>query len=362
MRGSRSGISILGRFDWVLLGAAALLGVMGMVTLTSIDAGIAVRQAVFWGIALVIILAGGFVSWEWLFTQRWFRHGLYWLSTALLVGPFFLSSAVRGTRSWIVVGGQQFEPSELAKIGLIVILASFFSRRYVAAWSGKNIAASLFYALVPTLIVALQPDMGSALVLAGIWFGFIMVVGVNKKRLLAGVLVCLVLLLALWFFVFKDYQKERILGFLFPERDPLGVNYNVIQSKIAIGSAGFLGKGFDKGTQIQLGFLPEAHTDFIFAAFVEEWGLLGGTVLILTYILLLIRIAIVGIRAQRNDLKFACLGSGLFFLIHFFINIGSAIGIVPVIGISLPLVSYGGSNLLTSAVLISMIERIRVTS
>ena len=140
----------------------------------------------------------------------------------------------------------------------------------------------------------------------------------------------------------------------------MGASYNVIQSKITIGSAGFWGKGFKSGTQVQLGFLPEAHTDFIFAAFVEEWGIFGGIILLLTYVLLIVRITIIGLKTRRNDLKFLVLGTGLIFLIHFFINIGSNLGIVPVIGISLPFLSYGGSNLLTSSILVSIIERIKI--
>ncbi len=349
-------------FDWVLLGLVAILASISLVTLSSIDSFYFIRQLVWYCIAFVIILVGSKLNWQWFLTQSWFRYGFYWLSIALLIVPYFQSQTVRGTKSWIVAGGLQFEPSELAKVALIIILAGFFSRRYLAAWQGKNILFSLLYVLIPAGLIAFQPDLGSALVLAGIWFGFLLMGGVNKKRFLIGVVVGIMLFLVLWTSVLAPYQKDRITGFLFPESDPLGVNYNLIQSKIAIGSAGLFGKGFQSGTQSQLGFLPEAHTDFLFAAFIEEWGMFGAAVLVLTYLALIIRITATGLRLRRNDIKFVVLGIGLFFLIHFFVNIGSNIGTVPVIGISLPFISYGGSNLLTSALLLSIIERIKLKS
>ncbi len=355
-------MSTFRKFDWLLLLSVVLLGCMGLVALLSINAAYFWRQLLWWVPALAVILAGAYIRWDWLLTQRWLRTALYGGGVFLLIVPFLLGTTVKGTHSWIVLGEFRFEPSELMKIALIVVLASFFSRRHLAAWHGKNILISLWYTLLPVGIIALQPDMGSGLVLIGIWAGFLLTSGVNKKRLIAGLLLVAVAAGLMWLFVLHDYQRERIAGFLFPERDPLGVNYNVVQSKIAIGSAGLFGKGFGKGTQTQLGFLPEARTDFIFASFTEEWGLLGAFLFIGVYGFMLARIIHIGMNASRNDLKFVCLGSGLFFLVHFFVNIGSATGLIPVIGISLPFASYGGSNLLTAALLMSMIERIRVTS
>jgi len=191
---------------------------------------------------------------------------------------------------------------------------------------------------------------------------FLLMSGVNKKRFLIGIVFAVIILILLWLYFLAPYQKERIMVFISPEVDPLGASYNIIQSKIAIGSAGFWGRGFGSGTQARLGFLPEAHTDFLFAAFVEEWGLVGGIILILTYLALIFKITVIGLNLRRNDLKFIVLGTGLVFLVHFFINIGSNIGMVPVIGIGLPFLSYGGSSLLTSSVLISIIERIKIES
>jgi rod shape determining protein RodA len=244
----------------------------------------------------------------------------------------------------------------LAKVALIIILAGFFSRRHLAAWQNKNIFISLLYTLIPAGIIVIQPDMGSAIVVLGIWVGFLALSGINKKKLFIGILLVVIAFGIMWTSFLEDYQKDRIIGFISPEVDSLGINYNVTQSKIAVGSAGFWGKGFGNGTQVQFDFLPEAHTDFIFASFVEEWGIFGGLILLLTYVAFIFRITTIGLRARRNDFKFIALGTGLVFLIHFFINIGSSLGIVPVIGISFPFVSYGGSNLLTSSLLLAIIS------
>ena len=350
------------KFDWLLFGLVIVLACISLVSLASIDSFYFSRQVIWYGIAFLLIIFGSQIKWHWLITQGWFCRGFYWLSVALLIVPFIQPGLIRKTDSWIVLGNLQFEPVELFKIGLIIILASFFSRKYLAAWQSKHIFTSLLYTLVPAGIVIYQPDMGSAIVIIGIWLGFLLMSGINKKRFFVGLFLILLILVFMWTSILRPYQKERILGFVSPEVDPLGVNYNIIQSKIAIGSAGFFGKGFKNGTQVQFDFLPEPHTDFLLAAFVEEWGFLGGLVLMLTYLGLVFRIITIGLNLRRNDLKFIVLGAGLVFLIHFFVNIGSNLGIIPVIGIGLPFVSYGGSSLLTSALLLAMIERIKIES
>jgi len=179
---------------------------------------------------------------------------------------------------------------------------------------------------------------------------------------LIGFLIFILIFSILWLTFLKPYQKERILGFISPNRDPLGINYNVIQSKIAIGSAGLFGKGFQQGTQSQLGFLPEAQTDFIFSAFVEEWGLIGGFLLFAAFLLIIFRIIKIGVKSKNNCAKFICLGAIIAFTLQFFFNIGSCLGLSPVVGITFPFFSYGGSSLLTNALLIGIIENIAIES
>ncbi len=353
-------IEKLKRLDWFLLGGLIFFAVMSLVTIFSSDQVYFWRQFVWYLLSFALIIFGSQFDWRWLIRQSWFRLGLYWLSVAFLIFSNFQAKTIRGTKSWIVVGNFQFEPAELAKLALIIILASFFARRHIGAWQIKNIFTSFVYMIVPTALVLIHPDLGSTITLVLIWLAFILMSGVNKKRLLIGVAFAIILMAVFWFFVLHPYQKDRVLGFLFPTRDPLGINYNVIQSKIAIGSAGFFGKGFGEGTQTKLYFLPAAKTDFLFAAFVEEWGLFGGLLLLLTFILIIYRLLMSGLRARDNYSKFIVLGTGAFLTIHFFINIGSNLGLLPVTGLTLPFFSYGGSNLLTTATLVSIMENIKI--
>lgn len=352
----------LRRFDWILFGGFFFLAIASLVTLYGMQGNFFSRQLVWYAIAFPLIILGSRINWKWLVGREWFRHGIYWLSVLALVATYFQPHTVRGTKSWIVFGSFQFETSELAKIALIVMFAGFFARRHIEAWVGKNIFLSFLYTLIPTALVAIQPDLGTAAILLLIWMGFLLISGVHMKRLIIGGIIAILLASLMWFSFLEPYQKDRITGFLFSERDPLGTNYNVIQSKVAIGSSGFWGKGFQAGTQTRLGFLPEAQTDFIFAAFIEEWGIVGAFLILLTFILLMYRITRIGIQAQDNYSKFVSVGSALMFVAHFFINVGSNLGITPVTGITFPFFSYGGSSILTYALLMSILEHIKLES
>lgn len=350
------------KLDWPLLGALSFFALASLLTLASSSPSFFWRQFIWYGIAAVIILFGSQIDWRRLTSARWFRYGLYAVSIGLLILAYIQPHRIRGTKSWIFIGPFQFEPEELVKLSLIILFAYFFSRRHIAAWQAKNIFLSLFYAGIPTILIVLQPNFGSAVLVASIWVGFIFISGIHLKRFFIGLFLCAILLFLLWTFVFQEYQKERIAGFLSPEKDPLGLNYNVIQSKIAIGSAGFFGKGFGMGTQTRLGFLPAAQNDFLFAAFVEEWGILGGFLFILAFIFLMYRIFQIGIRARDNYGRLIALGTGVFFFAHFCVNIGANIGFLPVTGVTIPFFSYGGSNLLTTGVLLSILEHIKLES
>ncbi|MEK7542882.1 MAG: FtsW/RodA/SpoVE family cell cycle protein [Patescibacteria group bacterium] len=349
-------------FDWVLIGGLALLAAASLLSLASSDSELFSRQLIWYVIAFAVIISGSFIDWRWLGSQVWFRYGLYGFSLLLLIISHLQSETIRGTKSWISIGGMQFEPAELAKLSIILILAHFFSRRHVDAWQSKNIFISLAYLIAPAALIITNPDFGAAFILGCLWFGFLLVSGINTKRFLIGAFLVAIMAVVMWASFLKPYQKERITGFIFPQADPLGSNYNVIQSKIAIGSAGLFGKGFGNGTQTRLKFLPEAQTDFLFAAFVEEWGILGGLVVILTFLLVVYRIVNIGIGARDNYFKLISFGGALYLLIHFFVNVGSNLGLVPVAGVTFPFLSYGGSNLLTTGIIISIIEHTRLES
>lgn len=350
------------KFDWLLFGSLLILAAASLTSLSSSNPELFSRQLVWFSLAFLIILAGFRLDWRRLIRQAYFRYGLYWFGVLLLLITNIQVGTIRGVKSWLQFGNFQFEPVELVKLALILLFAGFFSRRYLTAWLGKNIALSFIYAFIPATLVALQPDFGSALVILGLWLGFLLSSGINKKRLLVGILIAIFIFSLLWIFFLKPYQKDRILGFINPGRDPLGINYNVIQSKIAIGSAGFLGKGYHSGTQTLLNFLPEAETDFLFAAFVEEWGIFGGLIVIFVFGFVVFRIGKIGLRATSNDYKFIALGTVLILVIQFFLNIGSNLGLLPITGINFPFLSYGGSSILTIAILVSIIERINFES
>lgn len=286
----------------------------------------------------------------------------YFFTILLLVIALF-SSPVRGIKGWIHLGIFNFQPAELTKISLLLLFAYFFAKRYTGLAIFKNIFTPFVIFLIPAVLILKQPDLGSVIVLFGMWLCFLLVSGLPIRHLLVGSLILIAGFLLAWFNFFADYQKERIIGVFYPERDPLGINYNVIQSKIAIGSGGFFGKGFRQGTEIQLGFLPEAQTDFILSSAVEEWGLFGSILLFSFFALLVYEIISVGIHLSSDNFdRFVCLGAVIIFGIHFVLNVGSALGLTPVIGLPFPFVSYGGSNLLTSFIMIAIINSIVLRS
>ncbi|MEK7479333.1 MAG: FtsW/RodA/SpoVE family cell cycle protein [Patescibacteria group bacterium] len=355
-------LSSVRKFDWWLLMGVALIAAMSLVSLFSFEREFFLRQALWYLLFFIIVFLGSQVHWRFLVGQAWFRQIFYWCSVALLILPMFQSGSVRGTKSWLTLGAFRFQPSEFMKIALILLLAGFFSRMHVQAWLGKNIVISFFYAALPAFLVMLQPDLGSALVLLGIWCGFLFMSGFHLRRVLLLFSIFFMGALFAWLFLLQPYQKERLSSFLFPERDPLGASYNVNQAKIAVGSAGFWGKGFGLGTQTHLRFLPEAATDFLFSAYVEEWGIFGGILLLLTFSFVVFRITSIGYRSRNNYYRFIALGFALLLLIHFFVNAGSNLGLTPVTGIPFPFLSYGGSHLLTLAILVGIIERVTIES
>jgi rod shape determining protein RodA len=272
---------------------------------------------------------------------------IYLIFVALLILLFLLGHISNGAHSWFDFGGFSFQPSDLMKLVLIIILAKYFSRRHVEIENFKHIFISGIYALIPFLLVFLQPDFGSAIIIFFIWFGMILVSGVSKKHIFIVLGSALVVFILLWSFVFEPYQKARIVNFIQPLSDIRGTGYNVYQSTIAVGSGQILGKGVGFGTQSRLKFLPEYQTDFVFAAFSEEWGFVGVVILLLLFSLIIWRILNIALHGDTNFEILYGIGLAIYFMSHFVINIGMNIGIMPVTGITLPFMSYGGSHILT---------------
>lgn len=349
-------VSFLKAQDWFLNAAVIFLACASLLILSSIDGDLFFQQLIWFIAGFAVLFVFSLIDWRPLTNYRWLILAIYLFSVGLLILTYFLAPSIRSTRSWLVFGPVQIQTSEFAKLALIIILSVFFAKRHVGIAHAGVLLKSFFYFAVPAGLVLLQPDLGSTIIIFSIWAGFLMVSGIRWKHLIIGLVILALVFAAGWFFVLKDYQKERVLAFMNPNYDPLGVNYSVIQSKIAIGSGGFFGKGYKQGSQVQLGFLPAAGTDFIFASFMEEWGLLGGGLVIGAFIFMLIRIIKIGVNCQDNFYKLVCLGTALMFLAQFIINMGSTLGMLPVIGVTFPFFSYGGSSILTNAMLIGIIQ------
>lgn len=344
------------RQDWILSGA--LFGLMGasLIMLGSISSALFTQQLAWAIIATLVVFIFAHIDWRGLVTYRWIIISIYLFSIILLIATYFFAPEIRNTRAWLVIGPAQFQVSEFVKIALIILFAYFFSKRHVGIARMSNIFRPFVYFAIPASFVFLQPDMGTVIILFCIWAGFLLVSGLPWKHIVIGFLVVAISVTASWFTVLKDYQKQRIIGVFDPTYDPLGVNYSTIQSKIAVGSGGWFGKGFGQGTQVQLGFLPEAGTDYIFSSITEEWGLFGGLFVLVLLGIMLLRIIRIGFYAESNFYRFVCLGATVMFLAQVTINVGSALGIFPVIGITFPFLSYGGSSLLINAMLLGIIQ------
>ncbi len=272
---------------------------------------------------------------------------LYIVSIGLLLILFLLGSVFNGAQSWFSLGGFSFQPSDPMKLVVILMLAKYFSRRHVEIAHPKHVLISGLYAVIPFILVFLQPDFGSAVIILAIWLGMALVAGISKRHLFALGALGLILLGMLWFFVFKPYRKARILTFLNPTTDLTGSGYNAYQSTVAIGSGQLIGKGVGFGTQSRLQFLPEYETDFVFAAFAEEWGFIGVCFLLIFFSVLIWKIITTALEGASNFETLTCVGIAIYFITHIAINIGMNLKLLPVTGITLPFMSYGGSHLVT---------------
>jgi rod shape determining protein RodA len=289
------------------------------------------------------------------FKNSHFSFWFYIFSVFLLSLLLFLGSITNNAQSWFKVFGISLQPVELAKLSLIILLAKYFDKRHVQIAYIPNLVISFLYAITLFFLTLKQPDLGSALVLLFIWLIIVFVSGIPKKYIFFLFLSAVIISTFAWVFLLKDYQKARINTFIYPEQDRLGSGYNVYQAKIAIGSGGLFGKGISLGTQSNLSYLPEYETDFIFAAFAEEWGFFGSVFLILIFLFLIFKIIIYASKAKSNFDAFIMIGIIAYFFIHFTINVGMNIGVIPVTGIPLPFVSAGGTHVLLEWIMLGII-------
>lgn len=333
--------------DWSLFAATIPLLVLGLATMNSFGAAdnyYFSRQIMWIAVSLAVFFSCGFVDWRFLRKSEVVTL-LYGICLAALALLYFVSK-VKGAQSWFSFGGFSFQPADFTKLVLILMLAKYFSKRHVEIAHIRHIIVSGVYALIPFLLILIQPDFGSALIIFMIWFGMILVSGVSRKHLLILSILFISSFTFCWLFVFHPYQKERIMTFIHPLADIQGAGYNAFQSKVAVGSGQILGKGVGYGTQSRLSFLPEYETDFIFAAFSEEWGLIGVLIVFLLFGVIIRSILQNAVLGASNFETLFAVGLAIFFMSHIIIHIGMNTGLLPVTGLPLPLLSYGGSHLL----------------
>lgn len=352
--------NIFKNIDWILFVSVILVSLAGLVTMNSFvgESKFFERQFIWIIVSLFVFIVASSINWSFLKNTK-IIVSLFGFSVFLLLLLFSLGSVFKGAQSWFNLGVFSFQPVDLVKIVVILILSKYFGRRHIEIANIRHILVSGFYVFVIFALVFLQPDFGSAIIIFFLWLGMVLVSGLSKKHLLAVFLVGIVVFAGLWLFVFKPYQKDRIKNFLNPLTDIRGSGYNAYQSVIAVGSGGVFGKGVGYGTQSKLQFLPEYETDFIFAAFAEEWGFLGITLLLLLYGIIFWRMLSIAFKGGSNFEILFGVGLTLLFLIHTIIHIGMNIGLLPITGNTLPFMSYGGSHLLAEFLGLGMLMGMR---
>ena len=354
-------VSYLRRMDWIINGCVLFLACVSLAAIASAKPAELTQQSIAFGVGSIIFVLFAGIDWRPFTVYRSVIFLIYAIGVALLVATYFFAPTIRATRSWLVFGTVQFQTSEFIKVVLIILYSYYFARRHTAIAEWRNIIIPFLYAALPVGLILLQPDMGSGLIIMGLWVLYLFVSGLKIRHIALGIAVAAVLGFFSWNYL-QGYQRERIKGLFNPQYDPLGVNYNVIQSKIAIGSGGLLGKGFRQGTQTQLGFLPEPANDFIFSSIAEEWGAVGVCALLMAFSFLIARILYIGLIIEGNFGKLVCLGTAGLILLHMAFNIGSAIGFMPVVGVPLPLVSSGGSSLITFFMALGIVQSVAIRS
>lgn len=332
--------------DGPLLLALIALSVLSLLVVYSAsgqDLAVVERQVLRIGFAFAVLFGMAQIPPP---TIQRFSLPLFTVGVVLLVAVLLVGESAKGAQRWLNIGFTTIQPSEIMKIGVPLMLAWFISEHGLPP-SLRRMAGTFVLLLIPTLMIAKQPDLGTSLLIACAGIFVIFLAGLSWRLIIFLAAVAGAFAPILWMFLMHDYQRQRVLTFLNPERDPLGFGYNIIQSKVAIGSGGLEGKGWLQGTQSQLEFLPERHTDFIFSVFSEEFGLIGVIALLAIYGFIIFRGLAIAVRAQTVFEKLVAGSLTLTFFVYVFVNIGMVSGLLPVVGVPLPLISYGGTSMVT---------------
>jgi rod shape determining protein RodA len=312
-----------------------------------------IKQLILFAVGFSTALFISFLDLKFL-RQGHFIFLFYCFAVSMLLLLVVLGHTINGAQSWFKIFGVSLQPVELAKLALIALLAKFFYKRHFEVSYLPTLFYSSLYGVVIFVLTLLQPDLGSGLVVLGIWGIVVFVSGIPKKYIFALSVLAILVSVFSWSFLLQPYQKERMLNFVDPTRDIRGSGYNVYQSMIAVGSGGMYGKGINFGTQSKLSYLPEYQTDFVFAAFAEEWGYIGVLLCLATFMFLILKILLNSIQVESNFEVLFLVGVSAYFIIHFFVNVGMNIGLLPVTGIPLPFMSSGGTHVLIEWVMIGI--------
>lgn len=344
--------------DWLLYILPLILTSIGAVAIFSIthqDVGWSMffQQVIYLVIGLVFMVGLTLLNFQQL---RGATVPLYIVGLLLLVAVLIFGAEIQGSTRWLSFGFFNLQPSELFKVILVISLASFFTS--IKTVKFIHIVVGFVITLIPIIFVLLEPDLGTSLIYLFIFLTILAITKIDRIYFFVIGLFALVAAPLAWFFLLANYQKQRILSFFYPDSDPFGAGYNVLQSTIAVGSGGVSGKGLGHGPQSQLNFVPSQHTDFIFATIGEELGFLGASLVLLIMALLLIKIILIFSKTNDDFGKYISIGFLAIFLIQIFVNIGMNIGIMPVTGIPLPFISYGGSSLITCYIMIGILQSI----
>ena len=305
----------------------------------------AYRQMVNMLLSVFLMIVAFLISYKLIYKLS---MALYLITLLCLVAVFFIGHQAHGSVRWIPLGVMNFQPSELAKVSVILVLAWFLSNFRQDRWdlSWKELLLPALMVLVPCILIFVQPDLGTALSIAIVAVAMLLLAGIERKVFIISSLILISSLPLVWSFVLKPYHRERVMTLLDPASDPYGKGYHIIQSKIAVGSGQLFGKGFLAGTQAHLEYLPEDTTDFAFSVLAEEWGFVGCSLLLTLYFLLIWRLFWLAARTENIFHSFVCFGFAILIAEHVFINVGMVLGMLPVVGLPLPLFSYGGSSML----------------
>jgi len=355
--------SHLRKLDWGIIISAVILvcfGLAGIYSSCLADNNFSnlYKQIVFFGLGFSLMI---FIS---LFDYRLVKNNsyliliLYGVCLFLLAGLHFFAPIIKGTKGWYRIGFLNLDPIEPTKIVLLFLLAKYFSMRHVEMYKFRHVVLSGLYVALPALLIFIKPDLGGTAVLVLMWLGVLLVSGIKTKHLLI-ILLCFILVATLsWNFLLEDYQRERVTSFIFPT-DPLGSSWSQDQAKISIGSGQIFGEGLGHGSQVQYGFLPESHTDFIFSVIAEEWGAIGISILFIAYGFLVWQILQIAVYSQSNFPRLFAVGFAIILISQFLLNIGMNLSLLPVVGIYLPFISYGGSGLLFNFIGLGILQSIK---